>query len=136
MLLALLALHAVAGVLALAFTRRKAPLKNALMDQRVVAGLGNIYVSEALHRARLSPLRTAETLVSPAGRPTAALRALVRAIRATLHDALTHRAPGDYGFLRLSDREGEPCPRRGCRGTIARIVQSGRSTFFCPACQR
>jgi formamidopyrimidine-DNA glycosylase len=124
-----------ADVLAAAFRRRRAPLKAALSDQRVVAGLGNIYVSEALHRARLSPRRPAGTLTSPSGAPRPTLRALVRAIRDTLNYALLDRLDGDDSF-RVYDREGQRCPRRGCRGTIKRIVQAGRSTFFCPACQR
>jgi formamidopyrimidine-DNA glycosylase len=124
-----------AEALAAALRRRRAPLKAALSDQRVVAGLGNIYVSEALHRARLSPRRPAATLASPSGAPRPTLRALVRAIRATLNEALQDRTEGDDRF-RVYDREGQRCPRRGCGGTIKRIVQAGRSTFFCPACQR
>ena len=113
---------------------RRAPLKSALSDQRVVAGLGNIYVSEALHRARLSPRRAAGSLVSASGAPKPALNALVGAIRDTLNDALAD--DGGYERLRVYDREGERCPRRGCGGTIRRIVQAGRSTFYCPRCQR
>ena len=124
-----------ADVLATAFQRRRAPIKNALLDQRVVAGLGNIYVSEALHRARVSPKRVAHTLVTMGGAPRAELHTLVRAIRQTLHDALRDRPIDDVRF-RVYDREGEPCRRRGCVGRITRIVQAGRSTFFCPACQR
>ena len=124
-----------AEVLAEALRRRRAPLKAALSDQRIVAGLGNIYVSEALHRARLSPRRAAGTLTSPSGAPRRRLHMLVRAIRDTLNDALAERAEGDDRF-RVYDREGERCPRRGCRGRIKRIVQAGRSTFFCPVCQR
>ena len=124
-----------AEVLATAFWRRRAPIKNALLDQRIVAGLGNIYVSEALHRARLSPKRAADTLVTPSGAPRAALRTLVRAIRQTLNDALVDRSAGDDRF-RVYHREGQRCSRRGCGGTIKRIVQAGRSTFFCPRCQR
>lgn len=123
------------AVLAPSLRRRRAPLKAALADQRVVAGLGNIYVSEALHRARLSPLRPARTLTSPAGAPRPALRALVRAIRDTLNEALLDREEGEATF-RVYDREGARCLRRGCRGRIKRIVQAGRSTFFCPSCQR
>lgn len=121
-----------ADVLAAALRGRRAPLKSALSDQRVIAGLGNIYVSEALHRARLSPRRAAGTLVSLSGAPRPRLRTLVLAIRETLNAALSDL---DDGF-RVYDREGARCPRRGCRGTINRIVQAGRSTFFCPVCQR
>ena len=124
-----------AELLASRLRGRRAPLKAALADQRVVAGLGNIYISEALHRARLSPRRAARTLTSAAGAPRPALRALVRAIRETLQDALVDREDGG-GRFRVYDREGERCPRRGCRGRIRRIVQAGRSTFFCPVCQR
>jgi formamidopyrimidine-DNA glycosylase len=125
------------AALARALATRKAPLKQALSDQRVVAGLGNIYVVEALHRARLSPTRRASTLVAGDGSPRRGLTALVAAVKAVLQDALDHdhRLYGEDRF-RVYDREGCRCPRRGCRGTIARIVQGGRSTFFCPVCQR
>jgi len=122
-------------LMAAALRSRRAPLKAALSDQRVVAGLGNIYVSEALHRARLSPLRLARTLTYSSGAPRPALRALVRAIRDTLHHALSLDDEEDAVF-RVYDREGERCVRRGCDGRIRRIVQAGRSTFFCPRCQR
>jgi formamidopyrimidine-DNA glycosylase len=128
-----------AGTLARALHGKKTTLKAALLDQRVVAGLGNIYVCEALHRARLSPKRRASTIV--AGRlapvPTVATEALVEAIKATLRDAIQrrHRPSGADRFL-VYDREGERCPRRRCSGTIKRIVQGGRSTFYCPVCQR
>jgi formamidopyrimidine-DNA glycosylase len=124
-----------ADVLAGTLRGRRAPLKAALSDQRVVAGLGNIYVSEALHRARLSPRRASGTLVTASGAPRPPLRALVRAIRDTLHDALSDRREGEDRF-RVYDREGQRCLRRGCPGRIKRIVQAGRSTFFCPSCQR
>jgi formamidopyrimidine-DNA glycosylase len=124
-----------ADVLAAAFRARRGPLKTVLLDQRLVAGLGNIYVCEALHRARLSPTRAAETLVTPSGAPRATLRPRVRANRDTLNDALLER-PDAEDYFRVYDREGQRCPRRGCRGTLARIVQAGRSTFFCPLCQR
>ena len=121
--------------LADALGARRAPLKTVLLDQRLVAGLGNIYVSEALHRARLSPRRAAATLVTPSSTPRPEMRVLLRAIRDTLNDALSDRADGDDRF-RVYDREGERCRRRGCGGTITRIVQAGRSTFYCPVCQR
>lgn len=125
----------VAEVLADKLRGRRAPLKTALSDQRVVAGLGNIYVSEALHRARLSPRRASGTLVEPSGAPRRPLRMLVHAIRAILNDAIADESD-EYRFLRVYDREGKRCPRRGCRGVIKRIVQAGRSTFYCPVCQR
>ena len=117
--------------------RRRTPLKIALSDQRVVAGLGNIYVSEALHRARLSPRRRASTLVTRSGEPRPALDDLVRAIKDVLRVAIRnqYRTGVNDPFL-VYDREGERCPRRGCGGTITRIVQGGRSTFYCPVCQR
>ena len=126
-----------AAVLAQALRRRKTSLKIALSDQRVVAGLGNIYVSEALHRAHLSPKRAASTLVTRSGEPRPALLDLVTAIRDVLKQAIRHqyRTGGDDPFL-VYDHEGERCPRRGCGGTIRRIVQGGRSTFYCPVCQR
>ena len=116
---------------------RKTSLKHALLDQRVVAGLGNIYVVEALHRARLSPLRRASTLTTRAGEPRPALDLLVTAIRDVLKEAIRNqnRTGGDDRFG-VYDREGQRCPRRGCGGTIKRIVQGGRSTFYCPVCQR
>lgn len=117
--------------------RRRTPLKIALSDQRVVAGLGNIYVSEALHRAGLSPRRRASTLVTRTGEPRPALDDLVRAIKDVLRVAIRnqYRTGVNDPFL-VYDREGERCPRRGCGGTIKRIVQGGRSTFYCPVCQR
>jgi formamidopyrimidine-DNA glycosylase len=122
-----------ARALATALCRRRTTLKAALSDQRVVAGLGNIYVSEALYRARLSPRRKCGTLVTPTGAPRPALARLVQAIRATLTAALA--GTREERFL-VYDREGLKCRRRGCPGTIRRIVQGGRSTFFCPLCQR
>jgi formamidopyrimidine-DNA glycosylase len=126
-----------ADVLAAALRGRRTSLKAALLDQHVVAGLGNIYACEALHRARLSPRRRASTLVDRAGAPTASAAALVEAIRKVLGDAVAneHRMYGEDRF-RVYDREGAPCPRRGCAGVIRRIVQTGRSTFYCPVCQR
>ena len=123
---------------------RKPSLKAALSDQRVIAGLGNIYVSEALHGARLSPLRRASTIATTNGAPRDAGRRLVAGIRKVLQQALVVAAAAgandgeDEGAdrFRVYDREGERCRRRGCRGTIRRIVQAGRSTFFCPVCQR
>jgi formamidopyrimidine-DNA glycosylase len=127
----------------------RTPLKSALIDQSRIAGLGNIYVCEALHRARLSPLREAGTLVDAKGAPTPAAKALVKAIREVLDEAIEaggstlrdhRRTDGELGRFQLAfavyDREGEPCPRPRCRGTVTRVAQSGRSTFYCPACQK
>lgn len=126
-----------ATTLARALKGKKTSLKAALSDQRVVAGLGNIYVCEALHVARLSPKRRASTLVTPAGLPRPAAVALADAIQSVLKDAIAkqHR-PGGEDRFKVYDREGQRCPRRGCPGKIKRIVQTGRSTFFCPVCQR
>jgi len=126
-----------AAALAAALGRRTSPLKIALSDQRVVAGLGNIYVSEALHRAGLSPKRRASTLRTRAGRPRSVLAELVTAIQDVLKIAIRnqYRSGARDPFL-VYDREGERCLRRGCAGTIRRIVQGGRSTFYCPVCQR
>jgi formamidopyrimidine-DNA glycosylase len=138
-----------AGHLARVAHGRRTPLKAFLLDQTVVAGLGNIYVCEALSRAGLSPRRRAGTLATKAGTPTAGCERLAGAVRAVLADAIDaggssisdHARPdGELGYFqhnfRVYDREGEPCPTAGCGGTIRRIVQSGRSSFYCPVCQR
>jgi formamidopyrimidine-DNA glycosylase len=122
-----------ASVLAMACRAKKTSLKAALSDQRVVAGLGNIYVSEALHRAHLSPRRRAATIATKTGAPRESAGRLAQAIKKVLEDAV---APGDDNRFRVYDREGERCPTRGCGGTIRRITQLGRSTFFCPVCQK
>jgi formamidopyrimidine-DNA glycosylase len=124
-----------AAALAAACRGKKTSLKAALLDQRVVAGIGNIYACEALHRARLSPRRRASTIATRAGRPQDAALRLTTAIKAVLEDAIRGLAEGSDRF-RVYDRDGARCPRRGCAGTIKRIVQGGRSTFFCPVCQR
>lgn len=131
------------------FCGRKAPLKATLLDQRIIAGLGNIYVCEALHGAGLSPKRRTGTLVRGDGRPTARLDLLASEIRTVIARAIEaggsslrdHRlTDGSLGYFQHSfsvyDREGKACKRAGCSGLIRRIVQSGRSTFHCPACQR
>jgi formamidopyrimidine-DNA glycosylase len=138
-----------AAFLARAFRGRAAPVKALLLDQRLIAGLGNIYVCEALHRSHISPRRAGGKLVTAAGKPTAALTRLPQAIREVLDEALAaggsslrdHRqADGSLGYFqhafRVYDREGAACPTPGCTGTIARIVQSGRSSFHCPLCQK
>lgn len=121
---------------------RRTPVKSALLDQRLVAGLGNIYVCEVLFRAGIHPARLAGDLTA------AQAAGLVPLIREVLAEAIEaggsslkdyRRADGELGYFqhsfRVYDREGQPCPSPGCPGTIARIVQSGRSSFFCPACQ-
>jgi len=122
---------------------RNTPIKSALLDQRIVAGLGNIYVCETLFRAGISPKRRAKNL---SGHRAAAL---VPIIRDVLSDAITaggsslrdfRQADGELGYFQHSfdvyDREGHPCRKPGCTGTIKRLVQSGRSSFYCPVCQR
>jgi formamidopyrimidine-DNA glycosylase len=138
-----------AAMLARACEGKKTSLKAALSDQKIVAGLGNIYVCEALHRARLSPRRRASTITTRAGLPNERAHALVDAIKAVLEAAIEaggsslrdhRRTDGELGDFqhnfRVYDREGKPCPTPGCKGTIKRVVQTGRSTFFCPVCQR
>jgi formamidopyrimidine-DNA glycosylase len=138
-----------AAMLARACQGKKTSLKAALSDQRIVAGLGNIYVCEALHRALLSPKRRAATIAGRTGAPNERAERLVDAIKAVLHDAIKaggsslrdhRRTDGELGDFqhnfRVYDREGMKCPTPGCKGTIRRIVQSGRSTFFCPVCQK
>jgi formamidopyrimidine-DNA glycosylase len=121
------------SALAMACRRKKTSLKAALSDQRVVAGLGNIYVCEALHRAHLSPRRQASTIATKAGQPRESAIRLAHSIRKVLEDAITR---GDDSRFRVYDREGKRCPTPRCGGVIRRITQSGRSTFFCPVCQR
>jgi formamidopyrimidine-DNA glycosylase len=144
-----LALEFDAARLAKLFGGSRAPLKAALLDQRRIAGLGNIYVCEALFRARLDPKRPASVLANARGGPTRAAGALARAIHGVLEEAIEaggstlrdHRqTDGSLGYFQhtfsVYDREGRLCPRPGCGGTIARITQSGRSTFYCPVCQK
>ncbi|PZQ23981.1 MAG: DNA-formamidopyrimidine glycosylase [Sphingopyxis macrogoltabida] len=129
-----------ARYLAAALAGRRAPIKAMLLDQTVVAGLGNIYVCEALNMARIHPARPAADI------SRAKLALLVPAIKAVLTSAIAAGGStlrdflspdGDLGYFakdwRVYGREGEACE---CGGTVARIVQSGRSTFFCPKCQR
>ena len=126
-----------ADALAAACARSRRPLKVALLDQQVVAGLGNIYASEALHLARLSPRRRAGSIAARTGAPRPEAHRLAAAIKQVLARAVARqigrqvRGPD----FRVYEREGESCPTRGCRGIIRRITQAGRSTFFCPVCQ-
>lgn len=131
-----------ADYLAAAFKGRKQAPKTLLLDQRIVAGLGNIYVSEALHRAGISPIKPAGKISKRKFPP------LVEAIRTVLEEAIEAGgstlndfagADGALGYFqhrfRVYDREHEPCPTPGCRGVVRRTVQAGRSTFHCPRCQ-
>ena len=129
-----------AAVLARLARGKKTTLKAALCDQRLIAGVGNIYACEALHHARLSPLRRASTLATASGAPRDSARRLAAAIKHVLETALRRSASARDGDdapdrFRVYDREGERCLRRGCRGVVKRIVQAGRSTFYCPVCQ-
>ena|SRR5258706_2946224 len=132
-----------ASHLARALEGKKTPIKSALLDQRVIAGLGNIYVCEALYRSRISPRRLAKSL-SPAR-----IAPLVREIKAVLKEAIVaggsslrdhRRTDGEMGYFQKTffvyDREGEACRTKRCKGRIKRIVQAGRSTFYCPTCQK
>jgi len=136
-------------LLAVRLADRLTPIKAALLDQRTVAGLGNIYVCEALWRARISPVKPACDLVTARGRPRAALGRLVPAIHDVLDEAIAlggsslrdHiNLTGEIGDFQtrfaVYDREGARCRRRGCQGTVERFVQAGRSTFRCARCQR
>jgi formamidopyrimidine-DNA glycosylase len=122
---------------------KKTPIKSALLDQRLIAGLGNIYVCEALFRAGISPKRLARTISA------ARIPRLVREIRSVLNEAIAaggsslrdhRRTDGEMGYFQKTffvyDREGERCRTKSCKGTIKRLVQAGRSTFYCPSCQK
>ena len=135
------------AALARLFAGRTAPLKSALLDQRLIAGLGNIYVCEALHRAGLSPRRPAASLARKDGSPSPRAIQLARVIREVLKEAVAaggsslrdHRqTDGTLGYFqhsfRVYGREHEPCGQ--CGGPVARITQSGRATFYCGSCQR
>ena len=127
---------------------RRTPMKTALLDQRTVAGLGNIYVCEILFRARVSPRRTAASVAAKSG-----ITDRVERITASTHDVIVEaidaggssisdfvNVEGELGYFshnfQVYGREGEPCLSEGCEASIKRIVQSGRSTFYCPDCQR
>ena len=126
-----------AASLACACRRRNIPIKVALLDQAVVAGLGNIYASEALHHAGMSPLRKASTLATATGAPKETARRLAASIKAVLTSAIRRRE-SPYGSARFKvyERDGELCLRKGCGGTIKKMQQAGRSTFYCSNCQR
>ena len=137
------------STLARLFAGRATPLKAALLDQTLIAGLGNIYVCEALHRAGLSPRRAAGTLAKRDGTATARADKLARVIKQVLLEAVAaggsslrdHRqTDGSLGYFqhsfRVYDRLDDPCPNLKCSGVVKRIVQGGRSTFYCSTCQR
>jgi formamidopyrimidine-DNA glycosylase len=129
--------------LAEAFTGKTQNIKVSLLDQRIVAGLGNIYVCEALYRARISPLVAAGKVSRPR------LETLAGVIRDVLNDAIAAggstlrdfaNAEGGQGYFQhrfdVYGREGKPCLGEDCKGVVKRIVQAGRSTFYCPSCQK
>jgi formamidopyrimidine-DNA glycosylase len=126
-----------AEALARACASRRTPLKSALLDQQVVAGLGNIYVVEALHIAGLSPQRRASTIATPAGAPRDAAHRLTAAIKQVLAEAIDRQTSIRYRAerFRVYDRERERCRRPRCPGVIRRRTHAGRSTFYCPVCQ-
>jgi formamidopyrimidine-DNA glycosylase len=126
-----LSLEFTAESLARACRGKKTSLKAALSDQRVVAGLGNIYVVEALHLAQLSPKRRASTIATPTGAPRESAVRLAAAIKRVLEKAIR-----GVDRFRVYDREGKRCPTPRCTGVIRRITQTGRSTFYCPVCQK
>jgi formamidopyrimidine-DNA glycosylase len=124
-------------------------IKAALVDQRLIAGIGNIYACEALFDAGISPLKLAGALPTKTGKPTPKIVALVKGIKKVLESAIKAggstlrdyaQADGRIGRFQMRfkvyGREGKPCAKKGCGGTVRRIVQGGRSTFYCPACQR
>ncbi|WP_282129180.1 bifunctional DNA-formamidopyrimidine glycosylase/DNA-(apurinic or apyrimidinic site) lyase [Roseobacter litoralis] len=126
-----------------AFKNKNSPVKSVLLDQRIVSGLGNIYVCEALFRAKIHPTRKAGKISG------ARVAGLVPIIREVLAEAIEaggsslrdfRQADGELGYFQHSfdayGREGDPCKRSGCTGQIRRIVQSGRSSFYCTQCQR
>ncbi|MCZ4272157.1 bifunctional DNA-formamidopyrimidine glycosylase/DNA-(apurinic or apyrimidinic site) lyase [Maritalea porphyrae] len=130
------------------FLNKKTPIKSALLDQRNVAGLGNIYVCEALFLSKIDPRCPIGTLVRADGKPKKALELLAPTIVQVLNEAIAaggstlkdfKHADGELGYFQhrfqAYGREGEPCLAPNCKANIARIVQSGRSTFYCPNCQ-
>lgn len=131
------------------FAGKRTPLKAALLDQRLIAGLGNIYVCEALFRTGLHPEAPAGSLATKTGKPTEKAHQLAKVIRDVLSEAVEAggstlrdhaQVDGSLGYFqhsfRVYDREGEPCVTSECTGTVERLVQSGRSTFYCPVCQK
>jgi formamidopyrimidine-DNA glycosylase len=138
-----------AAYLAERFAGKAQPLKSALLDQKNIAGLGNIYVCEALWRSHILPTQAAKALVTKSGKPKESLELLVSSIRDVIADAIKAggsslrdhiQTDGSLGYFQHSfsvyDREGDPCRTPGCGGTVSRIVQAGRSTFYCPVCQK
>tara|TARA_Y100000748_G_scaffold67975_1_gene55362 strand:- start:425 stop:1273 length:849 start_codon:yes stop_codon:yes gene_type:complete len=130
---------------------KRSPIKSALLDQRVVSGLGNIYVSEILFRSKISPIRTAAEVAGKSNRVNTKIQrifentnqVIAEAIMvggSTISDFRGVSGESDLGYFaqqfRVFNREGEECIKENCKGKILRIVQSGRSTFYCPKCQK
>ena len=128
---------------------KRSPIKTTLLDQRFVVGVGNIYACEALHNAGISPTKQAFKLVTKAGKPTKALQKLVDEVKIVLTKAIAAGGStlndfadvdGNLGYFShqfsVYGREDEPCLKDNCGGIIDRIVQSNRSTFLCPRCQK
>lgn len=126
-----------AASLAQACRGKKISIKVALLDQRIVGGLGNIYASEALHHARLSPLRKASSIATITGKPKKEAAVLAASVKAVLTNAIRRsETPYRAGRFRVYDRVGQPCIRKGCPGEIRQITQAARSTYYCPVCQK
>lgn len=138
-----------AEYLATKFQNRKTPLKSALLDQKIIAGLGNIYVCEALWRSKLSPLTQIGSLVKKNGQPRTQLGILAENIRDVIADAIKAggsslqdhiQTDGSLGYFQHSfavyGQENKPCKHESCGGDVIRITQSGRSSFYCPKCQK
>jgi len=128
---------------------KRSPIKTTLLDQRFVVGVGNIYACEALHKSGISPTKLAAKLVTKNGKPTKALERLVDEVKIVLNKAIAAGGStlndfadveGNLGYFShhftIYGREDEPCLKEGCGGTVERIVQSNRSTFWCPRCQK
>ena len=131
------------------FAGKATPLKSALLDQRLVAGLGNIYVCEVLFRTGLSPLKPAGSIAKKDGSPKPIAEELADEIKVVLQEAIEAggstlrdfaHTDGSLGYFqhrfKVYDREGEPCPNECCSAVVERLVQSGRSTFYCARCQK
>ena len=128
---------------------KRSPIKTTLLDQRFVVGVGNIYACEALHKSEIAPTKLAAKLVTKNGKPTKALERLVDEVKIVLNKAIAAGGStlndfadveGNLGYFShhftIYGREDEPCLKEGCGGTVERIVQSNRSTFWCPRCQK
>ena len=128
---------------------KRSPIKTTLLDQKFVVGVGNIYACEALHNAGISPTKLAAKLVTKSGKPTKALEKLVDEVKIVLKKAIAAGGStlndfadvdGNLGYFShhftIYGREDQPCLKAGCSGTVERIVQSNRSTFWCPRCQK